>query len=192
MGGLTGVRKALGMLRDYYGGAAALIQDDSMAFMQQPAAPQQHAKSGGAGGSIINILEVCESDFANNLAKEESENADAASEYEKTTQENTVSKTMKSQDAKYKGAEAVGLDKTISELSGDRDTSNTELSAVMEYYGKIKERCVAKPETYEERKARREAEIKGLKDALSILENEAAFLQTRQRMRGSHMARKMQ
>jgi hypothetical protein len=47
----------------------------------------------------------------------------------------------------------------------------------MEYYGKIKERCIAKPETYEERKARREAEIEGLKEALSILESEAAFMQ---------------
>merc|ERR1719478_238031 len=95
--GLTGVRKALGVLRDYYGGSAAMIQDDSNmgAFMQQPAAPQQHSKAGGAGGSIINILEVCESDFASNLAKEETEEADAASEYEKTTQENKVSKSMK-------------------------------------------------------------------------------------------------
>jgi len=176
--GLGGVRKALSVLRDYYGGAAALIQDDKFsAFMQQPAAPQQHAKSGGAGGSIINILEVCESDFATNLAKEESEEADSAANYEKVTQENKVSKATKSQDAKYKAAEATGLDKEISELSSDRDTSNTELSAVMEYYGQIKERCIAKPESYEERKARRQAEIEGLKEALSILENEAAFMQ---------------
>merc|ERR1711939_932940 len=56
--GLTGVRKALGVLRDYYGGAAAMIQEDGKfnSFMQQPAAPQQHEKSSGAGGSIINIL----------------------------------------------------------------------------------------------------------------------------------------
>merc|ERR1719305_2085639 len=177
--GLTGVRKALGVLRDYYGGAAALVQEDSTfdAAMKQPAVPQQHEKAGGAGGSIINILEVCESDFANNLSKEETEEADAVSEYEKTTQENKVSKSMKEQDAKYQAAEATALDKEISELSGDRDTSNTELAAVMEYYGKIKERCIAKPESYEERKARREAEIEGLKEALSILENETAFMQ---------------
>jgi hypothetical protein len=185
--GLTGVRKALNMLKDYYGGAAAMIQDDAQfgSFMQQPAKPESHGKATGAGGSIINILEVCESDFATNLAKEESEEADAQEEYEKTTQENKITKTTKEQDAKYKSQEATSLDKTISELSSDRDTTNTELSAVLEYYGKIKERCVAKPETYEERKARREAEISGLKEALSILESEAAFLQKKHRMRGS-------
>jgi len=177
--GLGGVRKALSVLRDYYGGAAAMIQDGKFgSFMQQPAAPQQHAAASGAGGSIINILEVCESDFATNLAKEESEESDSAESYEKTTQENKVTKATKSQDAKYKTKEAAGLDKEISELSSDRDTSNSELSAVMDYYGKIKERCVAKPESYEERKARREAEISGLKEALSILENEAAFMQS--------------
>jgi len=182
--GLTGVRKALGVLKDYYGGAA-LIQKDLGSFMQQPAKPESHGKATGAGGSIINILEVCESDFATNLAKEESEESDAQEEYEKTTQENKITKTTKDQDAKYKSQEATALDKTISELSSDKDTTNTELSAVLEYYGKIKERCVAKPETYEERKARREAEIAGLKDALNILETEAAFLQKKRRMRGS-------
>merc|ERR1719392_286126 len=102
-----------------------MIQEGKFSsFMEQPAAPQQHSKASGAGGSIINILEVCESDFATNLSKEESEEADAASSYEKTTQENKVAKTTKSQDAKYKTKEAAGLDKEISELSGDRDTSN--------------------------------------------------------------------
>merc|ERR1719238_638039 len=148
-----------------------MLQED------QPAPPQQHEKSSGAGGSIINILEVCESDFATNLAKEESEEADAAENYDKTTQENKITKATKEQDVKYKTQEAVALDKQISELSTDRETSNTELAAVMEYYSKIKERCVAKPETYEQRKARREAEIECLKEALTILENEAAFMQ---------------
>merc|ERR1719231_1929757 len=147
--GLNGVQKALSVLRDYYGGAAAMIQEE------QPAPPQQHSKASGAGGSIINILEVCESDFATNLAKEESEEADAAESYEKTTQENKVATQMKTQDAKYKQKEAVGLDKEIAALSSDRDNTNTELQAVLQYYGQIKERCVAKPETYEERKARR-------------------------------------
>merc|ERR1712203_890684 len=74
--GLSGVREALRTLRDYYGGAASMIQAnaDPAVFMQrmrQPAAPELHTKAGGAGGSIIDILEVVESDFATNLAKEE-------------------------------------------------------------------------------------------------------------------------
>merc|ERR1740123_797037 len=100
--GLTGVRKALSTLRDYYGSAASMMQDE----VRQPAAPEIHSKSAGAGGSIIDILEVVESDFATNLAKEEAEEADAQSEYEKVAQENAVTKTLKDQDVKYKTQEA--------------------------------------------------------------------------------------
>merc|ERR1712003_382870 len=113
--GLSGVRQALDTLRDYYGGAASMLQDDSKfgAFMQQLAKPELHGKAQGAGESIINILQVCESDFASNLAKEESEEADAQSEYEKVSQENAVTKTTKEQDAKYKAQEAKSQDATV-------------------------------------------------------------------------------
>jgi len=187
--GLTGVRKALHLLREYYGGGAALIQDD--AFMQQPAAPEHHSKSSGAGQSIVGILEVCESDFANNLAKEEQEEADAESNYQKMTQENKITVATKEQDVKYKTQESKSLDSTVAELSSDRETTNSELSAVLEYDGKIKERCIAKPEIYEERSARRAAEIEGLKKALTVLNDETAFLQKKNRrhsMRGSVIA----
>mmetsp|Transcript_99911 Transcript_99911/g.288502 ORF Transcript_99911/g.288502 Transcript_99911/m.288502 type:complete len:614 (-) Transcript_99911:75-1916(-) len=50
-------------------------------------------------------------------------------------------------------------------------------SKVEEYYAKIKERCIAKPETYHERAARRADEIEGLKEALRVLKEEVAFVQ---------------
>merc|ERR1711957_503991 len=171
--GLSGVRKALGLLRDYY------QNGDSM--LQQPAVPEKHDKSSGAGGSIIDILEVCESDFATNLAKEESEEADSQATYEKVSQENAVTKTEKDSDVKYKTAEAKSMDETVVEYSADRKSSSAELDAVLEYYAKIKERCIAKPETYEERKRRREAEIEGLKQALTILKEETALFQRKRR-----------
>jgi len=178
--GLKGVRAALEKLREYYGGAAAMVQ--------QPAMPASHGKASGSGGGIIDILEVCESDFAKNLAEEEQEESDAQSEYEKVTQENEVTKTTKTQDVKYKTIEFVGLDKAVADLSSDKATANTELSAVMEYYGKIKDRCIAKPESYESIKKRRDAEIAGLKEALSILEGESAFTQSRKRgLRGHYV-----
>jgi chromosome segregation ATPase len=173
--GLQGVRKALSVLREYYGsGAAAAMIQGTMA---QPAVPEYHEKASGAGSSIIGLLEVVESDFAKSLASEETEESDAQTQYEKVSQENEISKTMKSQDVTYKVKEFKSLDKQVSELTSDKETAGTELQAVLEYYSKIKDRCIAKPETYEERKRRRESEISGLKEALSILESETAFTQ---------------
>mmetsp|Transcript_105564 Transcript_105564/g.278789 ORF Transcript_105564/g.278789 Transcript_105564/m.278789 type:complete len:705 (-) Transcript_105564:135-2249(-) len=172
--GLTGVGQALTILRSYYSSeAAALVQTG------QPEPPVMHSAASGAGGSIIGILEVCQSDFAKNLAKREHEEADEAAEYERLTQENAVIKTEKSQALKYKTQEFKSLDKALADMTSDKETMNTELKAVLEYYSKIKDRCIAKPEAYEERKRRREAEIAGLKDALSILESETALVQLR-------------
>merc|ERR1719161_1990644 len=109
----------------------------------------------------------------------------------KTVQEIKVTRSViKEQDVKYKTAEAVALDKAVSEYSSDRDTTISENTAVVEYYHKIQERCVAKPETYEERKLRRENEIKGLHEALELLNEQSAneqsaLLQRRHRMRGA-------
>merc|ERR1719277_1340963 len=103
------------------------------------------------------------------------------------TQENKVTKASKDQDVKYKTQEFTSQDKIVAELSSDLETANTELSAVLEYDAKLKERCIAKPETYESRKERRTAEIAGLKEALTILEGEAALVQRhrgRKHMRG--------
>merc|ERR1712136_140241 len=112
--GLKGVRMALGKLREDYSGAA-LLQDGSKfaALMQQPAPPPAHKKSTGAGQGIINILEVCESDFAENLAKKNTEEADAQSEYDKTM--------------------IKALGKALTELSADKKAAESENGAVMEY-----------------------------------------------------------
>jgi len=185
--GLGGVRKSLSVLRDYYAskedGDSSLLQDDKRfdAFMQQPALPAKHTKATGAGTSIIGILEVIESDTATLLAKEESDEASAQTAYEQLTQETKVETASKNQDVKYKTQESKSLDTAIAELSSDRENTNTELAAVMEYYGELKQRCIAKPETYEDRKQRREAEIEGLKRALAVLEDEAAFVQRKRK-----------
>jgi len=179
--GIQGVRKALAILREYYDSKAeALLQTG------QPAPPVMHSKASGAGGTIIGILEVCESDFAKNLAKREQEESDEADFHEEQTQKNSVTKTEKSQAVTYKTQEFKSLDKSLADMAGDKETMSVQLKAVEEYYAKIKDRCIAKPETYEERKRRRDAEISGLKDALSILESETALVQLRVGRRTRH------
>jgi hypothetical protein len=87
--------------------------------------------------------------------------------------------------------DAAGLDKAVSELSTDLSGVTDELSAVTSALDKLKEMCVAKAEPYAEKKARREAEIEGLKEAQNILESETALIQksTKHTLRGARAHR---
>merc|ERR1740130_544499 len=104
--GISGIRAALEVLREYYA-------NNKEAFVQQPAAPGSHSKAGGAGSSIISMLEVIASDFGKNLAAEEVDEDAAAIAYEKTSQMNRVTKLMKEKDVEYKTKEATSLDKSV-------------------------------------------------------------------------------
>jgi len=166
--GLKGVRLALKVLKDYY------AKGD-----------KGHESADGAGASIIGLLEVCESDFSKGLAEIVAEEEMAAGDYEAQTKANEVETVAKEKDAEFKTKEFKGLDKAVADLSGDLTGAQTELDAILEYESKIKAKCVAKPEPYEERKKRREAEIAGLKEALTILEGESFIQQkTKHTLRG--------
>jgi len=158
--GIEGVKKALSVLKDYY------AKGD-----------KSHSAAEGAGSGIISLLEVCESDFTKGLTEMTAEEETQASDHGAFTKENEIANTMKSQDVKYKTKDAAGLDKNVADLSTDLDSTSEELAAVLKGLDKLNEMCVAKAEPYAEKKARRESEIAGLKDALQILEGEAALLQ---------------
>jgi len=163
--GLKGVRMAVKVLKDYYGGAAAFVQG----------AP--HTKASGAGSGILGLLDVIQSDFGKSLAAAEAEEDGAAIEYEKVSMGNRLNKAQWSKDVEYKAKEATSLDKAVTEISSDRDSAQAELDAVLEYSKTIVGSCELKPETYGGRKERRSDEIQGLKDALNILEGQAVLLQ---------------
>mmetsp|Transcript_59379 Transcript_59379/g.193743 ORF Transcript_59379/g.193743 Transcript_59379/m.193743 type:complete len:693 (+) Transcript_59379:122-2200(+) len=155
---LDGIKKALKILNDYYGGSA------------------EHATSGSSGG-VIALLETVESDLSKNLAEITSEEESSVQNYKTTTNENQVEKATMEQDVKFKTKEAKELDKTASELTGDRGSLSDELDAVTEYFGRIQSDCSGKVDSYEETVRRRAAEIQGLKQALETLQSDASFIQ---------------
>jgi chromosome segregation ATPase len=158
--GLEGIKAALKVLRDYY------ASDD-----------KAHASADGAGGGIIGLLEVCESDFSKGLAEIIATEEASVAEYTQEMKDNEMSTTLKSKDEEYKTKEHIGLDKAIATHSGDRSGVQTELDAVLDYLTQLHSRCDAKAETYAETKKRRESELAGLKEALQILEGQALLLQ---------------
>jgi hypothetical protein len=181
--GLEGVQMALQVLRDYYAEKEepeSLMQSDDLAAQMSLAQGASQKETGAASG-IIGMLEVAESDFSKMLAEGQAAEDQAIKEYETLTEDNKVTTATKETEVKYKQKDKKETEAYLEETKEDLGTSQSELSAIMEYWEKLQPQCVAKPEPYEERKKRREKEIAGLKEAMSILEEESgtSFLAVR-------------
>ncbi|CAK0799296.1 unnamed protein product [Prorocentrum cordatum] len=157
--GISGVKAALKVLRDYYAKSA------------------DHDTSSGEASTIIGLLEVVESDFEKGLSEATGEEENSQSEHDTLTKDNELSTTSKEQDVRYPIKESKDLDKAVAETSSDRDNVQTELEAIEKYLAKLHEQCDEKAEPYEETVKRRSEEISGLKQALDVLDGQASLLQ---------------
>jgi len=166
--------QALVVLKDFYKSGEALIQIAKQA-------PEFGASRSDASHMIIEILQVAQEDFSRLLAEAETTEAEAKESYKTLIQENKVAKAKKEAAVKAKTSEAKTVEVSLTHHKQDWETVSAELDAVTEYLEKLKPQCENKAMTYEERKARREAEVAGLQEALTILEGEdiAAFIQKR-------------
>jgi hypothetical protein len=187
--GLEGVGMALQVLRDYYAEKEeSLLQTGAQTHTRVHAkAKAKDTKESGAASGIIGMLEVVESDFSKLLAEGKAAEDQAIKIYEEQTTENKIATKTKETEIKYKTKDQKETEALLESLKEDIGGSQKELDAINEYWEKLQPECVAKPEPYEERKKRREAEIAGLKDALKILEEESApaFLQIRRKIRSA-------
>jgi len=175
------VISAIGVLKSFYEGGAFIQTSSHSKAMSKAKQPEFGGANADAGGSIISVLEVAEEDFTRLYAEVEASEEAAADAYEKLTTDNKVSKATKSAEVKGKLSEIKGLEVQLQQATEDHGSTSAELDAVLAYLDKLKPQCETKVMSYEEKVAKRNAEIEGLKEALSILEGTgvAAFLERR-------------
>jgi len=132
----------------------------------------------GIGASVTDLLEVTESSLASCLTAVNLGEDGAASGYNQMTQLVSITKAVKEKDVKYLSREQTSLSREGAEAKGDLGSMSEELNAASEYEEKLKQRCIAKPDSYEERKRRREEELQGLQEALAMLNGDGiSFVQ---------------
>merc|ERR1719316_2567368 len=172
------VARAIEVLKNYYEGA--LIQ---VSVTRSTRSQSKKAKQPDLGGAksdtahtIISVLEMSEEDFTTLLAETEETEQEAAKKFKILSDENKVSKASKETEAKGKGSEIKTLKVQLEHSKEDYESVSKELDAVNAYLDKLKPECESKAMSYEERKAAREAEIAGLKEALTILEGKGLAL----------------
>merc|ERR1719502_1695747 len=177
------VAKAIEVLKNFYEGSFLQVSAKTTLKSKQP-------EFGGAKSdiahTIISVLEMSEEDFTTLLAECEATEDEAAKAYATLTDENKVSKVTKETEAKGKASEVKSLTVQLEHSKEDHASVSSELDAVLAYIEKLKPQCEEKAMSYEEKKAKREAEIAGLKEALSILSGDLALTQTGQVLHPIH------
>jgi chromosome segregation ATPase len=169
------VKSALAVLKEFYAKAA-----EATALMQQPSAMDdapgtfessfkgQQSESGG----VVGMLEVIASDFARLESETTAEEDSASSEYKTFMNDSGVDRATKAAEADNKEKLKTRKDAELTMTKKDLKGAQGELDAALAYYDKLKPSCVDAGVSYEERVARREAEIQSLQEALKILSGE--------------------
>merc|ERR1719352_1441074 len=169
----TVVGQAITVLKDFYAKAAtatALVQGKQTPEEEAPETfDEPYTGMGGASGGVVGLLEVIESDFNKLEAETTAAEDEAAKEYDRFMAESKKDKAVKTADMDYKKKSKTEKESDLSDTEGDLKGTEKELQSALFYYEKIKPQCVDAGVSYEERVAKRQAEIESLKTALKIL-----------------------
>jgi len=127
----------------------------------------------GGGSGIIGILEIAVADFAQLEEATTTAESSAAHEYEEFMKEMQIQQAVWAKDVEYKSTAKVKTEGDLQRAKTDLAGYQKELDAVNLYIEKLKPDCTTQPDSYEERKKRRDAELKSLQEALAILNGDA-------------------
>jgi len=178
----SAVDDAMDALKEYYG-SAALVQTNT-AIKSIKAPPQLGGAKSDSAGGILSILETMGEEFRKSLKSTNAQEREDQHAFDTMVHANDVSKAAKKSEITASQSEIKSLSVAIHNFGGDRKMTAKELASVNEYVAKLKPQCGGRTVSYAERKAKRDAEIQGLQDALAILEADAPagsfnFLQIR-------------
>merc|ERR1719207_274486 len=183
-GAAEAVDDAIDALKEYYGDSALIQIRSKVKDASSDAQPTFGGAESDSAGGIVGILETMGEEFRKTVKENAAEERENKKAYEKLMQENKV--VLATKEAEIKGAESQikALDVSLKDTGGDLKMANKEKAAIEEYIAKLKPQCEGRVVPYEERKAKRDAEIAGLKEGLAILEAESpagafSFLQVR-------------
>jgi len=123
------------------------------------------------GNGIIGILELAVEDFEGLYRDTKQAEEVAAKDFRELENENSVRAAVFKKDLEWKTRTKVKLEFDESTMQNDLKSYERELLAIDTYMAKLKASCIVKGPSYEEKKAKREEELKSLKEALSAIQD---------------------
>jgi len=159
----TAVAQALTVLKEFYAKAA-----EATSFIQAPYNGQQ-----GESAGVLGMLDVIASDFARLESETNAAEATAEKAQDKFMEDSKVSKATKSAQVENKTEKVQDQKQALTVANSDLEGTQTQLSAALTYFDKLKPSCVNEGVTYAERVRKRKEEIESLQESLKIMSGDA-------------------
>merc|ERR1719265_1627077 len=180
--GVEAINQALDILSHFYGEAAQATVE--LQVKKQPSVDDEAPDTGfdgaytGAQGSstgIIGMMDVIKGDFERTIKDTKADEQQQKSDFVDYERAAGVSINTKQTGLDHATSEHTEVVNTIATSMDDLITQNQLLDAAVKTWEELIPGCIADPGmSYEERVARREAEVAALKDAYCILDNKEA------------------
>lgn len=174
--GSKAVEDAMEVLKDYYGSFLQVKGPDREGNTVDDLAPEtsfdsEYNGNQDASKGILGILEVIKSDFDRTVQSTGDQESEAQTAFE--DEEGNIKGEIDDKDKEKEDLES-DVKTADSDLTGyiddEKDATKMHKQALKELEA-LKPACIDGDESYEQRKAEREKEIEGLKEALKILED---------------------
>eukprot|EP00930_Biecheleria_cincta_P000404 TRINITY_DN10085_c0_g1_i1.p1 TRINITY_DN10085_c0_g1~~TRINITY_DN10085_c0_g1_i1.p1 ORF type:complete len:863 (-),score=236.74 TRINITY_DN10085_c0_g1_i1:153-2741(-) len=200
--GSEGVQLSIDRLQDYFGeavggGSAALIRGhtdrssqavglmaasmgigdiDLQGPEQAATSEQQQQPVVAAGQGLSQFLQTLETLLAQSMDRLDSRAYEQEVQYQDAFVKHQALANLKQKRLDGKSKRAKDLDLEVRKLNADLESAKEELTPLIQYHQQMKEKC-SKRETREDRILRRNQELEGLKEAMSVLEGEVSLVQ---------------
>jgi len=164
------VAEALTVLQEFYakaGEATALVQGSEKQPSPFGATPYQGM--GSESGGVIGMIEVIQGDFARLEAETSSAENAAAKEYDSFMEDSKLDVAAKEKDVAHTSSRKEAEAQKLSTVKADQAAAQEGLEAATKVFEKLKPQCADSGASYQERKAKRDAEIQSLEQALDAL-----------------------
>jgi chromosome segregation ATPase len=173
------IANAMSVMTEFYKDSGAITKEP-WEFLQEPVKLPKDpalwdspytgvADPTKAGTGVIAVLEAVSADFSKMEADTRAQEVTDANEYDDTMKKHAIELARRSKEGEMKGAQKHRLLGKITDMNSQKKHVSDELESTEQYFKDLKPACMTGDSTYEDRKKARDAEIKALGDAQSIL-----------------------
>lgn len=167
----TSIQAAIAVLKDFYAKSAqatALTQqtpeEDAPETFDKP-----YQGMGAEGGGVLSFLEVILSDMQKLEEKTSASEESEAESYDEFSFSSKKDKSVKENDVKMKSVKLTSKESSLQNAQEELNLTKDQLDKAISYYDKLKSKCENIGPSEEEKKRKRQEEIKTLQKALDVI-----------------------